>query len=111
MAKKQSADALAGAFVKEQLAAMVDPGDWIVEGQFGDVVDALLAELPDHVRKRVMTLDQECECYDRIKAALSTGLQEELFLLNEWKGIHAVSQAEAGFIVGLEVGRRLGGAK
>jgi hypothetical protein len=74
--------------------------------QFPELVEALLTE---YGRDRVLTSSQEVELYDRVMAALPKDLQESLFRFNQWKDLDQVVRQEAGFLLGVQVGRRLKG--
>ena len=79
--------------------------------RFKTLIAALIDELPDHFQERVLTLDQETEMYDRVRAGLSEDLQGQLLLLTSWSDIeHSVCQ-EASFLLGVAVGQQLGGAQ
>jgi hypothetical protein len=76
--------------------------------RFNALVEALLDDNPDRVRQHILTLNQECELYDQIKDASPENLRSQLWLLNEWNNLEMSAHQEAGFLMGVEIGRRLG---
>jgi hypothetical protein len=108
MSRRNRADHIAATIATEQLTEHAISVDWLFESpRWAALVDALLAELPEHIT--VMTLAEEVAVQDRIKAGLHSAEDRKAFSeLCDWQNTDEVARCEAAFLVGVEMGRRLG---
>ena len=69
--------------------------------------DAIAAQLPDHQKRDVRTLQQRVEMYERIYDQLPSKAQTELARYEESKDCESTIRQEAAFLLGVALGRRL----
>jgi hypothetical protein len=105
---------LAARVVTEHLAR--DTGDQLFDDEIAEpgidkLLDALEEALPEHQRKDVLSLDQICAMQQAIKAASPEPLRAQFWALGEWYNLDASLRQEAGYLLGLEMGRRVSGAR
>jgi hypothetical protein len=101
---------IAALMVTEQISAQID-FDWVLESpRWAALFASLLAELSSHMD--VLTLVQEVKIQNRLSKRFDNQEDKQAFNeLCEWHNTDAVTQCRAGFLVGYELGRRLGGAR
>jgi hypothetical protein len=107
---KQSPERLARTIAVSQITDCVQSMDWMEDDQFAPLVEALLAELPEHKRKDVLDLRGVCELQDAIRDQLPTEEARSMFFrLLEWYGLDTQAHLEAGYLIGVEMGLGLQG--
>lgn len=72
---------------------------------------ALVRDMPAHIRKDWLDADAVLEVIARIEAALPPELHRDVFALQEAMALTAHVRREAGFLAGVAIGRRIGGAQ
>jgi len=92
-----------------------DTGDQLFDDELAEpgrdkLLDALKGQLPDHARKDLLSLDQVCAMQKAIGQALPESLRAQFRALGEWYNLTGSLRQEAAYLLGIEMGRRLGGA-
>ena len=109
---KRSPRAIASTLAMSQISAVFeDPSAFIEDEHFGDLMDAMFAALPDNQRRDVLALEQVVELQNQVQAGLSPEANRAFIKLLDWYAVSQLTHTEGGFLVGFELGRRLGGAR
>ena len=84
--------------------------DALLDQQFEQLRELIAAELPPHIRKNLLTVDEYLDASDRVRDSFSSAEDRERYLRYM---AHTETEehvrTDAAFLLGAEIGRQIGG--